>query len=363
AMPDAITLPQQLRRHGYTCEGYGKIFHNPWPDPRSWDRPHAWGKGSFHHYTPEQQDLARKVRESHPEDSWHRKHLRGVITNDPKIDDAEHSEGDLTRLAVERLQRLGEADKPFFLAVGYTLPHLPWTPPERWWKTYQRESLPLASNPFPPEGAPAVALGTNYELSHYADMTHMPKPAEGSVTDDEARRLRHGYFASVSFIDAQVGRLLDALDRFGMVDDTIVILWSDHGYKLGEHNGWSKMTNYEIDTRIPLIIRDPRAKANGSRCNRLVESIDVYPSVCALTGVPVPDGLDGKSVARLLNQPTLPHKDAAFSQYIWKPRIGNAIRTDRWRYVEWRDLKSGKIEEQELYDHRSDPDENRNVVK
>ncbi len=362
ASPDAVTLPQYLRKNGYTCEGYGKIFHNPWPDPQSWDLPHQWGAASFTNYTPEQMTFTEKMRLSFPADSWLRRNLRGPITNEPDIPDSGHQDGALALMASERLKVLKEKGDPFFLAVGFLLPHLAWAPPKSWWGKYDREKIPLATNPYPPEGAPEVALGTNHEPAYYADMTHMSKPWEKPIADDEARRLRHAYFASVSFIDAQVGRLLDALESEGLSKNTVVILWSDHGYKLGEHNGWGKMTNYEIDTRIPFIIRDPRSKANGQRCNQLVESLDIFPTVCELTGVPVPESLDGKSAANLLNDPKAPHGNAAFSQFVRNSLMGASIRTDRWRYVEWREMKDGSVKFRELYDHQNDPDENRNVA-
>ncbi|WP_197526867.1 sulfatase-like hydrolase/transferase [Pirellulimonas nuda] len=362
-VPDAVTLPQHLRAHGYTCESLGKIFHNPWPDPRSWDRPHAWGKGSYTNYTPEQEEFRRGVERGLPDDAWQKGNLRGVITNAPDIADEDHRDGAMTLLAIDCLRVHKEAGEPFLLAVGFTLPHLPWAPPKSWWDRYDRDALPLPENPTPPEGAPEVAVGTSYELSHYADMVEMPTPYSGTLSESQTRRLRHAYFASVSFIDAQVGKLLDTLDELGMADDTIVVLWSDHGYKLGEHNGWSKMTNYEIDTRIPMIIRDPHAEANGQRCGRLVESLDLYPTLCELTGVPTPADLDGRSAAPLLDDCGATHLDAAFSQFVRGARIGNAMRTDRWRYVEWRRLDDAGLESRELYDQQNDPQENKNVVE
>ena len=362
AMPEAVTLPQQLRQHGYVAHGFGKIFHNPWQDPQSWDVPHTWGSGNHTHYTPEQQKLRQEVQAQLPKDAWQKGNLRGVITNDPDITDAEHPDGSMARKAIERMKELCAGDKPFFVAAGFILPHLPWAPPKSWWDRYDRGKLPLPANPYPPEGAPEVAVGTNYELSHYADMVNMPTPFSGSLPEAEIRRLRHAYFASVSFVDAQVGLMLDALDELGIADNTVVILWSDHGWKLGEHNGWSKMTNYEIDARIPMIIRDPRAKANGRHTSRLVESLDLYPTICELAGVPVPEGVDGRSLVPLLNDPEAPHIDAAFSQYVRDGLLGNAIRTDRWRYVEWRTLAEGELKFRELYDEDLDPQENRNVV-
>ncbi|WP_161604431.1 sulfatase-like hydrolase/transferase [Roseiconus nitratireducens] len=361
-MPDAVTVFQHLRNNGYHCESLGKIFHNPWPDPQSWDRPHEWGEGSYTHYTPEQQAFRKKVEASLPTDAWQKGNLRGVITNDPDIDDAEHRDGSLTLKSIERMKALQNAGNPYLLAVGLTLPHLPWASPKSWWDRYDRQTLPLPTIVTPPDGAPEIAVGTNYELSHYADMVEMPTPYSGTLSESQTRRLRHAYFASVSFVDAQVGKLLDALDESGRRDDTVVILWSDHGYKLGELNGWGKMTNYEIDTRIPLIIRDPRAAANGLRCNQLVESLDVFPTICELTGAPVPDEIDGRSVVPLLKNPDGHHHEAAFSQYVRKSMIGNAMRTDRWRYVEWRRMDDASLQFRELYDHQLDPGETRNVV-
>ncbi|WDI44050.1 sulfatase-like hydrolase/transferase [Bremerella sp. P1] len=361
SMPDAVTLPQYFRQHGYTCEGIGKIFHNPWQDPRSWSRPHQWPDAKLTHYSPEQKAFRAKVAETIEEDDWRHNNLRGVIANAPDIDDVEHMDGAMTVMAVDRLKELSQSEQPFLLAVGYIQPHLPWCPPKRWWDKYDRDSLPLADNPYPPKNAPEVSVGTNYEMTHYADAIDVPKPHEGSVSDADARRYRHAYFASVSFIDAQVGKLLDALDEQQLADNTIVVLWSDHGWKLGEHNGWSKMTNLEIDTRIPMIIRAPEAKANGQHTNRIVESLDLFPTLCDLTGLPIPEFLDGHSAASLLNDPAAPHTGVAYSQYIWRPLIGNSIRTDRWRYVEWRDMDDATIKHQELYDHKNDPDENVNV--
>ncbi|XAL98392.1 sulfatase-like hydrolase/transferase [Phycisphaeraceae bacterium D3-23] len=360
--PDAVTLPQHLSAHGYTSHGLGKIFHNPWQDPRSWDAPHQWPDASHNHYTPEQRAFTRRVEETLPDNAWQKGNLRGPIAHDPDIPDADHFDGALTVLAQGRLQQLAQEGRPFFLAVGYTLPHLPWCPPRAWWDRYDRSALPLADNPYPPHGAPRVALGTSYELAHYADNVEMPTPYAGTLPEGEARRLRHAYYASVSFIDAQVGLLIDELDRLGLADDTIVVLWSDHGWKLGEHNAWGKMTNYELDTRIPMVIRDPRAQANGQRSGQLVESIDLYPTLCELAGVPSPAEIDGRSAAVLLDDPDTPHRDAAFSQYTRQGLMGNAIRTERWRYVEWRRLDNGSLAAQELYDHDNDPQENQNIV-
>ena len=359
--PEAVTLPQYLRQHGYTAEGYGKIFHNPWQDPQSWSRPHEWGGKSYTNYTDEQRALIEQVRKTLPDDSWQRDTLRGPITNDPDIRDEDHSDGAMAEKVVDRIRALKNPEQPFFLAAGFVLPHVPWCPPRKYWDMYDRDKLPLAPNPEPPVDAPAVALGNNSEFRHYADTTDLPAPLDGTASEAQARRYRHGYLAAVTFVDAQVGKILDALDQEGLADNTIVVLWADHGYKLGEHNGWGKMTNFEIDTRIPFIIRDPRAKANGQRSKRLIETLDIFPTVCELAGLPAPDFTEGHSAAGLLNNPDADHIPAAFSQYIYAPLIGNSIRTNDWRYTEWRQMSDGTVEHRELYDHRTDDGENRNV--
>ncbi|OYW18979.1 MAG: hypothetical protein B7Z55_09675 [Planctomycetales bacterium 12-60-4] len=282
--PDAITLPQYLRQHGYHAEGYGKVFHNPWQDPRSWSQPHQWGEGSFTNYSHEQNQLIERVRGTLSADDWRRDTLRGPITNDPDIRDEEHADGAMAAKVVDRLESLKSFDQPFFLAAGFVLPHLPWCPPRKYWDLYDRDQLQVAANPEPPIDVPEVALGTNYEFRHYADTIDLPAPLDRKISDERARRFIHGYLASVSFVDAQVGKILDALDRHGLTENTIVSLWSDHGYKLGEHNAWGKMTNFEIDTRIPFMIRDPRVSTAGRRCSKLVEVVDVFPTICADDG-------------------------------------------------------------------------------
>lgn len=361
-LPDATTMPQYLREHGYHVEGYGKIFHNPWQDPRSWDLRHRFGRGDWTHYSDEQKTMIEDVRASLPDDAWQKSSLRGPVTNNPDIKDSEHPDGDMARIVCDRLEALKGSDKPFFLAAGFILPHLPWCPPKKYWDLYDRSQLPLAENPYVPKNTPAVALGKNYEFHHYADSIHFPSPIEGKISEEKARRMIHGYLASTSFVDTQIGLIIDTLEKEGLAENTIVVLWSDHGYKLGEHNGWGKMTNFEIDTRVPFIIRDPRAKANGQRSQQLVETLDIFPTICELAGVPVPSFTEGKSAARLLDKPSAEHLNAAYSQYFYQPLIGNSIRTKEWRYTEWCNMKDGSVKHRVLYDHRSNNDENENVV-
>jgi iduronate 2-sulfatase len=297
--------------------------------------------------------------------------MRGPATEAQDVADDQTFDGKQTAGAIEKMRLLATGQSPFFIAIGYIRPHLPFVSPKKYWDLYDRARIPLAANGHLPKGMPPVAFGSQsmggfYELRGYMDYAGAPSPFDTPLSEAQQRELKHGYYASVSFIDAQVGRLLDELDRSGLAKNTIVILWSDHGWKLGEHGGWCKQTNYEIDTRAPLLIRAPGAKANGQGCSTPVEFVDIYPTLCDLAGVPIPKQLEGRSLAPLLQDVAAPRKDAAFSQFSRKHEgrdfMGYAMRTNRHRYVEWLDAKTGEITAQELYDHDTDPGENENIA-
>lgn len=373
-IPDVVTLPQHFRQHGYRAVAYGKIFHNPFPDAASWDEPTHNAQEVIGHSDANRQRLAafreQMQRDGKTEAAMNR--MRGPATEVQEQPDDMNYDGKQTSDALAKLQELAAGNSPFFLAVGYIRPHLPFITPKKYWDLYDRAKIPLATNPFLPHGAPAVAFGDKsfggfYELRGYMDYADAPSPFERPLTEAQQRELKHGYYASVSFIDAQVGRLLNELDRLGLTKNTIVVLWSDHGWKLGEHGGWCKQTNYEIDTRAPLMIRNPDAKANGQQSHSLVEFIDIYPTLCELASLPIPKTLEGKSLAPLLDDATAIVKDAAFSQFPRKHEgrdyMGYAMRTERYRYVEWLEQDTGKIAERELYDHERDAEENENLAK
>lgn len=371
--PDAVTLPQHFRKHGYRAVAFGKIFHNPFPDDVSWDEPTHQATGVKNYSESNQQRLAifkkQMVDSGKPKAAVER--MRGPATEIQDVDDDGNFDGKQTTDAIARMRELAAAEQPFFLAVGYIRPHLPLVTPKKYWDLYQRDKITLAPNPSFPRDMPAVAFGDRsmggfYELRDYMDYADAPSPFDAHLSEDQQRELKHGYYASVSFVDAQVGRLLDALEQQGLAQNTIVVLWSDHGWKLGEHGGWCKQTNYEIDTRAPLIVRAPNAKAKGQSCSALVEFVDVYPTLCDLAQLPTPTVLEGKSFAPLLSDTDAPHKDAAFSQFErtheGREFMGCAIRTDRYRYIEWRHRNSGKVEARELYDHQTDPQEDQNIA-
>ncbi len=373
-VPDVITLPQHFKNNGYTAVGMGKIFHNSLPDPQSWTVPqlqpaptNQYSKKTFAAIRREKEE-ARAAGKS---DFYIANRIRGPATEMEDIADDQRVDGALTTLAINQLQTLADSKNPFFMAVGYYLPHLPFTPPKKYWDLYNPLEIPLADNQYLPKGAPAVAFGDNawggtYELRDTMHFRTMPSPFEGSLEEEQQRHLKHGYYASISFVDTQIGKLLAELERLQLTENTIIVLWSDHGWKLGEHNGWCKQTNYEIDTRTPLLICTPQYQSEEKECKALVEFVDIYPSICALAGLPIPEHTQGRSLVPLINNPKMVWDHAAYSQFPRshgsKKYMGYTIRTDRFRFVAWLDQTNNKVTETELYDHQNDPHENNNVV-
>jgi arylsulfatase A-like enzyme len=366
--PDVVTIPQQFMKHGYYAVSFGKIFHNPWPDNASWNEPHQWPKNSKLWSAKAKQRLAdhrRKMKTAGKSEAAIRR-MRAQATEIVDIPDSEHIDGAIADQALTAMRRLAKKDQPFFLAAGFVRPHLPFVVPRKYWELYDRNKLTLAENPFMPRNSPKFAMNTMYELRDYLDFAPTDDPRHGTLTEAQQRRLKHGYFASVSLIDAQVGRLLKELETLGLADNTIVVLWGDHGWKLGEHNSWCKQSNYEIDARVPLIIRAPGAKANGQKSPALVEFVDVYPTLCDLAGIPQPKQLEGRSLRPLLTDAGRAFKQGAFSQFKRREKnrelMGYAMRTEHHRYVEWLDRATAKTIARELYDHRVDSQENEDVA-
>ena len=368
AMPDAVTLPQWFRRFGYTAVSHGKIFHNPTPDPQSWSEPIRNLPRLPSPYPNGTPDRIRQVQRQLPANDWRKNNLRGPSTAAPEVNDEALVDGARTRLAVEDIHRLANTDRPFFVAMGYIRPHLAWIAPKKYWDLHDPDSLPVVVDGQVTPNTPAYALSNSYELTHYVDLIDFPEPwAEQRVTESQARHLMHAYYACVSYVDAQIGRLLDAIEEADVGDRTIVVLWSDHGWKLGEFNGWGKMTNYEIDTRVPLIVSAPGLPTAGTRTDDLAELLDLFPTLCDLAAIDVPDFVDGISLAPRLRGETKPLKRAAYSQYYrqhdGREYMGYAIRTNDYRFVEWRDFSTGEVTARELYDHRTDPSESTNLAE
>jgi iduronate 2-sulfatase len=281
------------------------------------------------------------------------------------VPDEAYFDGRIAAKAVQALGELKSQHQPFFLAVGFWKPHSPFNAPKRYWDLYERSAIKPPVNPEPPTGVPAIAMHDSREI-----LRAFRNRPNGKPSADEVLALRHGYYAAIRYLDAQVGKVLDELDRLGLRKSTIVVFWSDHGFHLGEHGLWAKTSNFELDARIPLIITTPWHEA-GQRTEALVELLDLYPTLADLCGLPVSDHLEGLSLRPLLDDPTTTVKPAAFTQHT-RPAypsdadplraMGYSMRTDRYRYTEWRAVHDGHAIAQELYDHRSDPHETRNLA-
>jgi iduronate 2-sulfatase len=363
AAPNVVTLPQHFRKHGYVAESYGKIFHAGHGhngDPGSWSvPPHRFKRGE-QYVIPENRELRSDNRAKLAEAEAAGKSLAGP-KNGPAFERAadsytEYRDGAMILDARNGLKRLAEGSEPFFLAVGFSKPHLPFNAPEEYWKLYDGTNGPkLPDNPYPPRGVTQYSMHTNGELRSYSGV-----PWSGNISDELTLDLRQGYYACVSYIDSLLGDLLTDLDTLGLRDNTVIVFWSDHGFKLGEHGLWHKHTNFELDCRVPFMISAPGYR-DGNRSGSLVELVDIFPTLCDLAGLPIPRDLEGMSLLPVLENPKHAIRPYAQSQY---PRgrniMGYAIKTDRFRYVEWTEMDSGEVVAKELYDHYIDVAENIN---
>ncbi len=382
--PDVVTLGQHLKANGYHSVGIGKIFHNTLPDSATWSEPKMHiegypfdpdavyrGEEGIRGQEEKKAEIIEAGNEARAIDQFGQWYLKAQATENVDVPDSGYFDGAQTDAAVKKLAELQRRDQPFFFAVGYYRPHLPFNAPKKYWDMYDRNRIPLPENPDLPEAIPEMAINNLRELRGYTDFKDLQHPTEGTLEEDRTRLLRHGYLASVSYVDAQVGKLMQALKDLGLDQNTIVVLWGDHGWKLGEYNSWCKMTNLEIDARVPLIIRTPGMPNRGATTDGLVEFVDIYPALCDLTGVPIPDDLEGTSFKPLVDDPSRPWKKAAFTQFlregIWiapdgVEYMGYSVRTDRYRYTEWVNWESKELAATELYDHQRDPRETRNVA-
>ncbi len=343
-LPGNLSLPRHFKNSGYITLSRGKIYHHKRDGEGSWSEE-AWGpkrkNGNWRDYQHEEN---RKVA------ATNKKHAGPPFENADVPDNA-YGDGKIAEKGIEDLRKLKQQDKPFFLALGFLKPHLPFNSPRRYWEMYQREEIDLADNPFKPKNAPRAALHNWGELRAYHGI-----PKKGPLTDEQARTLVHGYYACVSYTDAQIGKVLDELDRLKLRENTIVVLWGDHGWNLREHGLWCKHCNFETSLRAPLIISAP-GFAGGKKTSALSEFTDIYPTLCELAGLPLPQHLDGKSVVPLLHDPDRKWKDAVYSRYF----NGTSVRTDRYRYTRWRRNRTQYA--RMLYDHKRDPGENVNIAE
>ncbi len=357
ALPEITTLPEHFKNNGYETLSIGKIYHHPDDDRQGWSvKPYragtfpegAWkGRG---YLTEEAVAQMEKYNKANP-----RMQGRGPSFEAADVEDSAYPDGANTDYAIKELNRL--KGRPFFMAMGLYKPHLPFNAPKKYWDMYKPEDIKLADNPFVPKNAPSYAMTNWGELRNYFGV-----PKKGPCSDELARQLIHGYYACVTYIDAMIGRLLDELDRLKLSDNTVIILWGDHGWKLGEHAGWCKHTNFELDTHVPMILSVPDMKTAGRRTKALTEYVDIYPTLSEACGLELPAHLEGRSMMPLLDDPGRSWKKAAFSQYPRGKVMGYSMRTERFRYTEWQDTRTNKVMARELYDHAKDPQENVNAA-
>lgn len=357
-----VTLPQHFKNHGYFCQNIGKVFHNTGEtqDRRSWSIDEVLHKGTHaadtvYHNTPPQRRQFTVAK--------------APVIEALDVPETAYRDGQIANLAAAMLRDHPVDGQPFFLAVGFWRPHLPFVAPKKYWDLYDPARIPSPQPAAAPAGAPTIAMHESREIRGYGGV-----PKDQPFTAQQTRHFRHGYYASISFLDAQIGKVLDALDASGHAGQTIVVFTSDHGFHIGEHSLWGKTTNFELDARVPLIIVDPAHSAgHGKITTSLAELVDLYPTLTSLAGI---DGnlhrhIEGHDLAAVIANPKVKVKHAAFTQHQhpfygrstnWKA-WGYSIRTTNFRYTEWRTISTGDVVARELYDHVHDPNESRNVAE
>ena len=406
--PDILSLPQHLITQGYTTQGIGKVYDQRCVDKEldkpSWSVPYyktnnkyfgSFGEPAEGRYQlPETKALAEKYIKEALENGKTKAEANDYVQTKikPSVESADvpdyaYTDGANTLQAKDMLIQLSKSGQPFFFAVGLAKPHVPFVAPKKYWDLYKREDMPLAKFQEQNKNPVAVAYHNAGELRGYTDIPPLTsftdqKPYGITLPVDKQKELIHGYYAAISYADAQVGKLLSTLDLLGLTKNTIIVLWGDHGWHLGDHNLWCKHTNFEQATNAPLIIAAPGIAP--SKTSALTEHIDIFPTLCDLAGVKIPAILDGKSLLPVMKNPAAVVKDFAVSQY---PRsgataenerlgyadpnaMGYSIRTKRYRYTIWMSngYRSNKPFDKnlvigtELYDYQSDPLETTNVV-
>lgn len=363
-LPDALTLNRHFEKSHYQVAAFGKIYHyesdhiaqfgDRWSDGSA----ELFGKGKY----ATQDSLDKLELNRHDPVRPHAE--RGPAFEAADVEDEAYSDGYNTARAIETLRQFKSSAQPFFLAVGFRKPHLPFNAPKKYWDLYPPESIKPAKIRKPPKFSTPYTFRDPGELRNYYGM---PKNRGESVDLETELVLRRAYFACVSYVDALVGKLLDELDSLGLAENTVVILWGDHGYKLGDYDNWNKWTNLTIDTRVPLIIRAPGFNG-GVQSDALVELIDIYPTLSELSGLDIPAHVQGTSLVPLLRKPDLEWKKAVFT--LWPHDRGNfektvtgfSVKTKRFNYVEWTRLATREVLAVELYDREKDPFETLNVA-
>jgi iduronate 2-sulfatase len=345
-VPDVISMPRYFMDRGYVTSSFGKVYHHHVDDKKYWTHlPDVPGEKWADAETLA--DIARRTKAAKDEGltGMERFHAtQGPAIESADVQDDAYRDGTVATQAIKALRE--RKDKPFFMCVGFAKPHLPFAAPKRYWDLYQQDQFAVPQRDLPTD-APKFAFTNWGELRAYQGI-----PKQGPLSDELTQELTHGYAACVSYADAQVGRVMEELDRQGLRENTIVVLWGDHGYKLGDYGLWCKHTNLELDARVPFIVSAPGFD-KGTRSPALVEMVDIFPTLVKLTGGDIPSSCDGKSLIPVLQTPTKTIRDFALSQYPRGLTMGYSMRTDRWRYTEWINSETKKIVGRELYDHQT----------
>jgi arylsulfatase A-like enzyme len=309
-LPGHLSLPRYLKGHGYHTVSLGKVYHHHRQDDiNAWSEKPWFPWGDWTGWQAYISEESKKVIRPNPRPGQP-KRIAGPAWEIGECDDSGYPDGMIADMTIEKMRELSKSSQPFFLAAGFLKPHLPFNAPKKYWDLYKHDEIPLANNPFPPKDGPDEALHNYGELRKgYVDV-----PESNPLPDDYSRWLVHGYYACVSFTDAQIGRILDELDRLGLADNTTVILWGDHGWNLGEHTLWCKHCNFRTSLRAPIIVRSPGFWANQTSA-ALVEFVDIYPSIVELCGLPVPGHCEGTSFVPLMQDPEQQWNLAIFSRY------------------------------------------------
>jgi iduronate 2-sulfatase len=363
-MPDITTMPQHFKNHGYHTRSLGKIYHVGIDDAASWTVP-AWHsqqprtsvatKAAVAKYVAELKAKGIEIAKKGPGNR------NAAIPAFEAVDcgDDDLLDGDCAVNAIAQLREHAKnPGQPFFLAVGFSNPHVPWIAPKKYFELYDPAKLPLAKNEFLPKGSPDFAATSGQDFYGYKDV---PQVKGDQLPESYKRACLQGYLAAISYVDAQVGRLLATLDETGLAKNTIVVFWTDHGYYMGEHTWWgAKHNNYEGATRNCLIVATPGMKTAGQTTEALAQSVDLAPTLTELCGLPAHEGFQGRSLRPVLDDPKADVNTAAFSWYPKAGYLGVAMRTDQWRYIEW--TKPGAPTERELFNMVHDKQNDLNVA-
>jgi len=355
-MPDVLTMNKFFKQNGYNIASCGKIYHHGKDTRNQFGEDEMTPNGTWTgrgYVTPEAIEKIALNTEFH----------RGPAYEFAEVNDTIYKDGLNTINAVRKMEKLSKDDKPFFLSVGLSKPHLPFVAPKKYWDMYPASSIELTDLRDRPENAYENSIRRRGELNNYYGI---PQQYD-DIDDATALNLRRAYYACVSYADAQVGNLMNQLDKLGIRDNTIIVLWGDHGYKLGDYNSWCKWSNMNIDTNVPLLFSTPNGK-KGEVCKSPVEALDIYPTLAELCGLAIPAHVEGQSIVPLLNDPAQGMDRIVYTMWPESRQdydrtiMGYSAKSSRFNYTEWIKLNTGEVLGTELFDHQVDPMETKNVV-